>query len=210
VTLGAAPPMTEIAIEEEPDCRAVVTPQLRLTFQWTGDRWSHTLDCSGAVVVRSIESDPHREQDEPARVISPAYQQVGFQRSGERVQALLVGQAGAHHFSAAFTVQESRSGTIVEVDVADRCREPVEALACTYTVGLTSSELLDADPSRIIWEVGEGRLTLASVGPPGLLTLAEAGRGASRVQAAASIRPGTATHRWAYRWVHESHATMKP
>jgi hypothetical protein len=199
-----------IELGQSDDRCTIVAPRLRLTFHWTGDRWSHTLECPGAVVVRSVESDPQREHDEPARVISPAYQQVGFQRNGASVQALLVGQAGAHHFSAAFTVQEFLSGTIVEVDVADRCREPVEALASSYTVGLTSSELVDADHSRIVWECGGGRITLAATEPQALLTLAEAGRGATRVQAAASIRPGTATHRWAYRWICESHTTMEP
>jgi hypothetical protein len=199
-----------IELRQFSDRHTVVAPHLRLTFQWTGDRWSHTLEWPRPAVIRSVESDPQREHDEPARVISPAYQQVGFQRNGASVQALLVGQAGAHHFSAAFTVQESPSGTIVEVDVADRCREPVEALACTYTVGLTSSALVEADHSRIVWECAGGRITLAESEPRALLTLAEAGRGATRVQAASSIIPGTATHRWAYRWIHESHATMEP
>jgi hypothetical protein len=202
--------MAGITIEEGGDRHTVVTPRLRLTFQWAGDRWSHTLEWTGPAIVRSVESDPQREYDEPALVISPAYQQVGFQKNDASVQALLVGQAGSHHFSAAFTVQESPRETIVEVDVADRCREPVEALACTYTVGLTSSELVDADSSRIVWECTGGRITLEAAEPRALLTLAEAGRGATRVQAAASIRPGTATHRWAYRWICESHNTRKP
>jgi hypothetical protein len=214
VTRGAAPAMAEsetvIAIEEGGDRPAIVTPRLRLTFQWTGDRWSHALEWPGVVVARSVESDPRRERDEPARVISPAYQQVGFQRNGARVQALLVGQAGAHHFAAAFTVKEIGGATIVEVDVADRCRSDVSALASTYAVSLTSSDLRDADPARIVWEIAGERLTFESAEPPSLLTLAEAGRSATRVQAGATIRPETATQRWAYRWVRGSHPPIKP
>lgn len=212
MTRGAAPAMAEsetvIAIEEGGDRHAIVTSRLCLTFQWTGDRWSHTLEWPGAVAARSIESDPRRERDEPARVVSPAYQQVGFQRDGARVQALLVGQAGAHHFAAAFTVQETGGATVVEVDVADRCRADVSAPASTYAVRLTSSDLRDADPARIVWEAGGERLTFESAEPPSLLTLAEAGRGATRVQAGAPIRPETATRRWAYRWVRGSHPTI--
>jgi hypothetical protein len=196
--------MPNIAIEERGDSRAVVTPRLTLMFSWTGDRWSHTLELPGSVVVRSVESDPQRESEEPGRVLSPAYQQVHFQRNGPSVHALLVGEAGPHRFSASFRVEESGNGTIVEVDVADRCRKPVEALACTYTLSLTSSDLGDADPSRIVWERGGERLTFESAGPPSLLTMAEAGRSATRVQAAASIDPERATRRWAYRWICEA------
>lgn len=213
MTRGAAPAMAEsetvIAIEEGGDRHAIVTSRLCLTFQWTVDRWSHALEWPGVGAARSVESDPRRERDEPARVISPAYQQVGFQRDGARVQALLVGQAGAHHFAAAFTVQETGGATVVEVDVADRCRSDVSALASTYAISLTSSDLRDADPARIVWETGGERLTFESAEPPSLLTLAEAGRSATRVQAGATIHPETATQRWAYRWVRGSHPTIE-
>ena len=193
--------MIDIA-DDDPSHRSIVTPRLRLTFEWTGDRWAHSLewDRPGSIIARSVESDAERERDEPDRIVSPAYQQLGFQRDGARVQALLVGQSGPHHFSAAFTVRETGGTTAVEVDVADRCRSKVSDLACTYALSLTSSDLRDAGPSRIDWERDGSRLTFESAEPPARLALAEAGRNATRVQALASIRPETATQRWAYRW----------
>ncbi len=116
----------------------------------------------------SIEGDP--ERDDPTRVISPAYQQLQFQTDGPKIiQALLVGQSGPHHFSAVFAMEEAGKpdhvlwpdgafgGIYIGIDVADRCREPVDALASTYNVAATSSNLVGA-PIRAFfsaaWDVG--------------------------------------------------------
>ena len=93
-------------------------------------------------------------------------------------------------------------GLMLDVDVADRCRSPVENLAATYTVRLDSGKLADAGPEAITWDnvgAGVGRLEIEAVAPS-TLVLAEAGRSATRVQVLAAIQPGSFTHRLHYRW----------
>ncbi len=84
--------------------------------------------------------------EEHNRVVSPAYQQIHLEQDKAKgvVRAFLVGQSGPHHFSAAFEVAERPHGAVIDVDVADRCRAPVEYLAATYAIepspGVWSSE----------------------------------------------------------------------
>jgi len=193
------------------DTRSIVAGGLRLAFRWTGDRWEHALErrqpgeARPLVVARTIEGDPDR--DDPARVVSPTYQQLEFQGDGATRQALLVGQSGPHHFSAVFAVEEvprdDRPGAsrviIIRVDVADRCRTPVEALACTYLVDAVSDDLVDAGPSLIAWDLGPDRLTFAAT-EPARVALAEGGRRATQVQALAGPAPGSSTRRCLYSW----------
>ncbi|HEV3168655.1 MAG TPA: hypothetical protein VGZ22_31910 [Isosphaeraceae bacterium] len=139
--------------EATEDRRAIVTPALRLVFRWTEDRWTHEIqvrrDDGWFTLAESIEAD--RDRDDPARVVSPAYQQFHHQQDDAGIQAMLLGQSGPHHFSAVFSVKEVEDGTEVCVDLADRCRAEIEALACTYQVRATSSELAEADPERVVW-----------------------------------------------------------
>ncbi len=106
---------------------------------------------------RLPESSPSPSRVTPTattrpRVVSPAYQQLQFQEDGRAVQALLVGQSGPHHFSAVFAVEERDVSTAGRprstVDVADRCRGPVEALASTYTVDARRTTWSRPTPSR--------------------------------------------------------------
>ena len=93
-------------------------------------------------------------------------------------------------------------GMVLDIDVADRCRSPVENLAATYTVKLDSGKLGPAGPEAITWDnagAGVGRLEIEAVAPS-TLVLAEAGRSATRVQVLAAIQPGRFTHRLHYRW----------
>ena len=190
-------PMMELVVDG--DRRSIVTPNLRLALRWHEDRWLHAVEVgpSRTPVAWPIEGDP--ERDDPARVVSPAYQQLEFQERGGGHQALLVGQSGPHHFSAVFTVKDRDDEAEVEVDVADRCRSPVEALACTYFVDLVSGDLIGADTDRIEWGIPGGRLTFEALGPT-RAQLSEAGRRATRVQATASLVAGAYTHRCFYRW----------
>jgi hypothetical protein len=188
-----------VELETDGDCRSIVTPTLRLAFRWSEDRWIHAIEPgrSGVPIAWTIEGDPSR--DDPSRVVSPAYQQLEFQERGRAIQALLVGQSGPHHFSAVFNVEESEGGTDIEADVADRCRVPIQAMACTYWVDVRSGDLVDADPSGIQWSLDSGRLAFGA-SSPGSAQLSEAGRRATRVQASASLVPGAYTHRCVYRW----------
>ena len=109
---------------------------------------------------------------------------------------LLTGRLFEHHFSAAVSVirdpHESNFG-VLEFDVADRCRAPVQVLAATYVVAAGSSELATAGPRAVVWTglvpgVETARMELRC-DPPSALAMAEAGRLATRVQAFAAIDP---------------------
>ena len=125
--------------------------------------------------------------------------------TGSSLCLLLTGLSFSHHFSAAVTLSrdpQHRGGLLLDFDVADRCRSPVESLAATYLVGLDSGALEAADSDRIVWQPGtavQGRLELLA-GPGASLALAEAGRTATRIQIVATIQPGTFTHRLRYGW----------
>jgi hypothetical protein len=189
-------------LEEGDDRRAIVAAGLLLEFRWTGDRWSHALGIGPDLVrvARTVEDD--RGGDDPARVVSPAYQQLQCRRAPGGAQVLLVGQSGPHHFSAAFTVREIPGEVGVEADVADRCRAEVVALSCTYRLDLPAGDLVEAEAARLVWEpapLGSGRLVLEAP-PPGRVACAEAGRRALHVQAEARIDPAGHTQRCVYRW----------
>ncbi len=203
---GALPETIEI--ESGEGRRSIVTASLRLTFHWDGDRWSHRLEDNATPVafclVRSIEARPG--EDDPAQIASPVYQHLAFQRGSSGVQALLVGQAGARHDSAAFTVREDAEGVVIEADVASRCRSMESVPCCAYVVAATPGDLRDAGPGRIAWQVADpraGRLVLEAApppDPPALLTMAQSGRRSTHVQADAIVVAGSATQRLGYRW----------
>ncbi len=187
----------------------MIGPGMRIAFARTGDRWTHALaipdEASGIDVARVVESQPDR--DDPARIVSPVYQEV--QRHGSQGASglclLLTGLWFSHHFSAAVTFATDPSEPDVrtlDFDVADRCRTPIQSLAATYRLGLDSGAIADASPDRIAWNLGAsrpGRLELLADSPCSLV-LAEAGRQALRVQVLASLQPGAFTHRLRYRW----------
>ena len=194
---------------EDGDSRSISAESLRLAFRWTGHSWTHAIELKGStsgrprVLAVALEGDP--ERDDPARVVSPAYQQLHFQEAeGSSLQALVVGQSGPHHFSAVFTFEEREGGTIaIGVDVADRCRGVVEALASTYTVDARSDELIEASPSQAAWDFDAGRLTFAAI-LPAQVALAEAGRRATQMaQALAGPQAGSSTRRYLYTWLWE-------
>lgn len=178
---------------------------LGAVFRKTDDRWVETIQVPGPAteLVRALVL----EATNPARVANPVYQEVQLHgaAAGPSLCLLLTGLSFDHHFSAAVTLSADpadQSSVRLDFDVADRCRSPVEALAATYLLSLDSGALETADPGRIAWQVGSSdpcRLELLA-GPGASLAIAEAGRGATRVQILASIDPGTFTHRLRYGW----------
>ncbi len=191
-------------LHEDGDSQVFVGGEIRLAFRWTGERWVHSIEhwkvgeTVGRVLALSFEGDSLPK--DPARVISPVYQQIHFQGEGPQRQALLVGQSGPHHFSAVFTFEERVGGDVsIDVDVADRCRGIVDSLAATYTVDARSDELLDADQSVAVWDFEPGRLTFAVVSEA-QCSLVEAGRRATHVQVLAATHPTSSTHRIRYQW----------
>jgi hypothetical protein len=198
-------PATRIQFLADEDRRVILAPGLSLEFLRDGDRWNHTLAVGGgqgllAVIGRSIEADP--SGGDPARVMNPVYQEIEEHLLEAGRCVLLTGQSTPHHFSAVVTARQEGASTVVEFDIADRCRAPIDVLAATYLVHLDSSDLIDANSERIVWggdALGKGRLEFATRGSNDV-ALAEAGRRASRVQALARIVPGTYTQRLFYSW----------
>ena len=186
---------------DEGDRKSVALAGFRLDFAWSGDRWAHALRVRCAdgwsLLASTVEGGIHG--DDPARVVSPAYQQFHWQEEDGGL-AMLLGQSGPHHFSAVVAVRREGDRVVIAVDLADRCRAAVEALACTYTVEAPPALLLEAGPDRAAWgQDGGAGLTFEAVAPS-RVALAEAGRSRTRVQAAAAIDPQSRTHRCLYRW----------
>jgi hypothetical protein len=184
--------------EQSEDRTAMCALGMRVVFARMGALWTHSV---------FLPPDDDLERNDPARIVSPVYQEIHRHESprDEALCLLLTGTLFKHHFSAvvSLTTDPDRpDGLMLDVDVADRCRAPVENLAATYTVRLDSGALADAGPRAILWDKsgpGAGRLELDAVAPS-TLALAEAGRTATRVQILAAIQPGSYTHRLHYRW----------
>jgi hypothetical protein len=193
-----------IEIVERDDERSVVSPTSRLIFRRDGKRWSHAIEVAGfGSFAESVEADPSR--DDPRRVVSPTYQELHFERRGHAVLALLVGQYGPHHFSAAIRVEEHEGdgppGMSLLVDAADRCRSEVHALAATYVARTPIGMLRAATDRDISWDLRSAEVKLGVGGEGGsTVSLAESAGSASLAQIVAGIVPGRATHRLIYRW----------
>lgn len=191
---------TEFQSFSSDDLLRVEGPGLALAFRKDGDRWIESIAGPSVELIRALIGEP----SDPARVPHPVYQewQLHGPESGASICLLLTGLSFTHHFSAALTIAADPSDPAavqIDFDVADRCRSPVENLAATYLIDLSSNALASADPHRIAWEVPDGRLELLA-GPGASLAMAEAGRRATRAQILAAIEPGTFTHRLRYGW----------
>jgi hypothetical protein len=212
-------PVGEFSWEEGDDRVIIGAPCARITFLRRDDRWIHEItltddsgeraSMSASWLVKSLECG--LDHADPQRIVSPVYQEIHrHEVPGQKfraVRVLLTGHLFEHHFSAAVSVmpdpQEPRFA-VLEFDVADRCRAPVQVLAATYVVAAGSNELVDAGPHGVVWTgLGPGvakiRMEMRCE-PPVTLAMAEAGRQATRVQALAAIDPSLFTHRLAYRW----------
>jgi hypothetical protein len=189
------------------DRRTLQAPGARLAFHWLGDRWTHTIEVGSLSapgwlrVACAIEGDVRR--DDSASAVSPVYQAIEPHAFELGARVLLTGQAGRHHFSAVVTARSERACSVLEFDVADRCRSPVHSLACTYEIPIGSTELIDAGPRRIEWgggELGAGRLELAAE-LPAHLTLAASSPRSCHTQVLAHVDPDSFTNRCVYHFV---------
>jgi hypothetical protein len=182
-------------------------PGFGVEFRRDSDRWIEA-GLGPAEVIELVRAQlVNAGGDDPARMAHPVFQELQSHgpTEGSSLCLLLTGLAFHHHFSASMTLARDLhhpAGVALDVDIADRCRAPVESLGATYLVALDSGALEAADPARIAWRVDaptRGRLELVA-GPQASLALAEAGRSATRVQIVATIQPGTFTHRLRYGW----------
>ncbi|MCY2934397.1 MAG: hypothetical protein NT172_09585 [Planctomycetota bacterium] len=150
------------------------------TFFATDDRLGHSLQRSNleSPLIQSVDLKPELEENGPA---SPVFQHLHEEHLPQGLALMGVGQWGKIHFSGVF--METSPGRI-HCDIAARVRtaEPI-ALASTYTVARTSSDIVSADGSEILLNLNEPGQILRIVADKGSqLVMAEAGRSALRIQ----------------------------
>lgn len=184
-------------------CQSIRTNCLELRFEWNGDRWTHhilsTGESSSVPRIWSFESG-HIETDH-SRVPGPVYQQLHLDQDARgNGRGLLVGQAGPHHFSGAFLVSEQEHGTTIDVDVADRCSAPIEALAATYLIEASAAHLAAGEVNSLEWHHPETRVIFEPEAPT-TVAAHESGQGSIRFQALARLDPSLQTQRFRYRWI---------
>jgi hypothetical protein len=146
-----------------------------------------------------------------SQITDPVYQEIVqhelAEEPGSGLCALLTGSCFNHHFSAVFSLHrdlETPEWTVLEVDIADRCRGPVEKLAATYFV---SGEAARTRASRstngsVAWEgvdLRRGLLELIAH-TPATVEVSRSSSARDRVEIRAKIDPETHTQRLRYRW----------
>jgi hypothetical protein len=104
---------------------------LRIVFQWRGDRYGHTverrIDGQWRSVLESLEGSS--DDDWPQ---SPALQDLHIERRGSGPVALLVGKSGTSHWSV--SVEALAGETALRFDVACRLHRSPRWLGSTYRV----------------------------------------------------------------------------
>ncbi len=105
---------------------------LAVTFQWRGDRWSHTVACGSASARCLLESSEGTDEDPwPA---SPPFVNLhveGPSHSPRRI--FLLGMAGHGHWSACVKGSDT-AGDAIEFDVACRAAGTWGRLGSSYLV----------------------------------------------------------------------------
>jgi hypothetical protein len=154
--------------------------------------------------------EPESVQLNGRRIENPVYQELVphelSSNPGQGICALLTGSCFDHHFSAVFSLGRDRHApecVVLEIDVADRCRGPVEKLAATYfVIGYGQNvavETFRAKASSVSWDVDGGVLELEALAPAVIDEPSSAKEGV-KVQIQARIDPQTHTQRLHYRW----------
>jgi hypothetical protein len=89
----------------------------------------------------------------------------------------------------------------IDVDIADRCRAPIDALASTYQINALAGELVEAEANHAEWEhPGRGRLALATFFHGGIAVSAGPGGAVQHAQVYATLKPGEPTQRLHHAW----------
>jgi hypothetical protein len=210
------------------DRKILATPGLRVVFEWLGDRWTNALEIADDSQMSQRERDERywafwsgdevaanvtwlrvaeaiEGADNPRSIVSPVYQDFHWQANARGGCGMLLGQSGPHHFSAVLSAS-STATTRIDFDIADRCREDVDALATTYQIAALASELIDAGPGHAAWDWTEkGRLDVWTLS--GGVAVAEGGARGQRAQISASPDPSNQTHRIRYWWTWSPRTT---
>jgi hypothetical protein len=191
--------------------------RLRL-FADAGATTGGRIDFRRELAWVSAAPEIHIEPADPSRVLNPVYQEFSrHEPPTDKVPGLcllLTGSAFEHHFSGVFCLHRDPtmpSRIVFDVDVADRCRAPIELLAATYQFTHRGGHpwLIDASPcarragsTAIAWTggpLGDGMLELLADRPEALVSREVHGLFTS-VQIQSQIDPDTFTHRLRYRW----------
>jgi hypothetical protein len=193
---------------ETEDGIALCGPGPRLVFTRHAGLWTHSLllpeeRCNELASALEIPA----ESTNSGRFVKPIFDELvpHENNQGPGLCLLLTGRQFHHHFSAVVTIgldPERHNAVMLDFDVADRCRGPVESLAASYLVQLCENSIVDVGPESMTWENVGGsasRLELTAFAPS-VLGRTAASRNAVSVDVFAQIRPGNFTHRLHYRW----------
>lgn len=183
---------------------ALSTDQLRLAFSWQQDRWHHLLAINDGADRRAFADSV--DDGPPAAVVPVIFQDIAFQTEGNDAVALLLGTSGRHHFAASFRVSETTSGTVVDVDVADRCPAADTPAASVYRVPGRPGRLVATGAT---WQTDPESLpiTLNTEPPPGAVVGLDESLSPLLEGPGWDVRIGPeprddppATRRWRFRW----------
>jgi len=137
------------------DEQAIESGGLRVVFRRLADRYAHRVELThseGAIcLLESVEGTA--EDDWPP---SPPLQELHFEHRGaERQLALLVGRAGASHWS--LSIELDSAAATITFDAACRVRSAAERLGSRYRSACTHrdpSGQSTGEPSPALWLQG--------------------------------------------------------
>ncbi len=116
--------------------QAIESGDLRVAFQWRGDRYGHTIEKRSEgewqVLLETVEGSP--ADDWPA---SPVLQSLHIEARHAGPVALLVGKAGSSHWSA--SIEPLLSQQSLQFDIACRVHQPPQRLGATYRLAHSSA-----------------------------------------------------------------------
>jgi hypothetical protein len=211
--------LTEFWFEQAASETAIIRgPGISVVFR-QGRGLVHTLRVEAGSSTAEIGLTPWRvqatsvpdqevEQFDARRIGNPFYQELVLHElavdRGRGICVLLTGSCFDHHFSAVFSLgrdKEAPDRVVFDIDVADRCRGPVEKLAATYVVSCADAaiETRSTAANSLVWGVAAGDLELVAL-PPARILDPSSGSEGLKVQVQARIDPNTHTHRLHYRW----------
>jgi hypothetical protein len=162
--------------------------------------------------IRSGGSSNHELAPAPAsRIDDPVYQEIVKHEVsaelGRGLCALLTGSWFHHHFSAVFSLYRDREmpeWMVLDVDIADRCRGPVEKLATTYLVSgpACRARARRSSTGSVVWEGVDPSQSLVELiaEPPATIEISNSSSVDMRAEIRAKINPETHTQRLRYRW----------
>jgi len=178
------------------DTLVIERPGLRVEFHWAGDRWGHTIvleDGGSAPLSLRALDDP----GVPRRVQSPVFQQLHIQTAPDgSTQALTMGESGPHRFSGGFSVHDTDGTSRLTVELADRCRAPLDRLVITYVLGrpLGAAEASEPTDRHVRLPVTPSAARLEALEPAWIEREFEEGALAIR----AELRPSQYSQTWGF------------